>query len=232
MKVAVIQSNYIPWKGYFDIINDVDLFIFYDDVQYTKNDWRNRNQIRTHQGLEWLTIPVGENINRVISDVNIPTAHWQKKHWKSLQQNYGKAPFFKMYQSFFEELYINHKWESLSALNQFIIKHISTEFLGITTQFTSSENYNINGKKLDRLLNLLQYVGTKEYISGISAQSYIEESIFAKLNIKLTYKDYSNYPKYNQLYAPFYHNVSILDILFNCGPEAPYYIWGWRTTNN
>jgi len=231
MKVAVIQSNYIPWKGYFDIINDVDLFIFYDDVQYTKNDWRNRNQIKTHQGLEWLTIPVGENIDRTIADVNIPTKYWQKKHWKSLQQNYSKAPFFKKYQDFFEELYIGHKWHNLSDLNQFIIKYISTEFLGITTTFDNSKNYHLDGKKLDKLLNLLQYVKAEEYVSGINAQSYIEESVFSELNIKLTYKDYSNYPKYNQLHTPFYHNVSILDILFNCGPDASHYIWGWRSNN-
>jgi hypothetical protein len=227
-KVAVLQSNYIPWKGYFDIIHDVDLFIFYDDVQYTKNDWRNRNKIKTAQGVHWLTIPVGSSEQRLIYEVQLNDNHWPKKHWATIQQVYSKRPHFKQYQDFFEDVYTKAEWTTLSELNQFLIKTISSELLGIKTEFRDSREFCLAGQKSNRLLDLLQQAAATLYVSGPSAKNYLDEQSFADAGIKLIYKDYSGYPEYPQPFPPFEHQVAILDALFNCGPETPYYIWGWR----
>ena len=227
-KVAVIQSNYIPWKGYFDIIHDVDQFIFYDDVQYTKNDWRNRNKIKTRQGLHWLTIPIGSRNERLICEVEIDNASWPTKHWETLKQSYSRAPYFKKYQEFFEYVYLEAEWNNLSVLNQFLIKTISKDFLGIDTEFKDSREFRAEGQKLDRLVNLLLKVGTDLYVSGPSAKDYIHEKSFRDAGIEIVYKDYSDYPEYPQLFPPFEHGISILDVLFNCGPQTPDYIWGQR----
>ena len=120
--VVILQSNYIPWKGYFDLIHDADLFIFYDDLQYTKNDWRNRNKIKTEQGLKWLTVPVGIDLNRLIYEVDIKDHTWQKKHWEIIKQSYSKCKYFSNYKSFFENIYLEQEWLNLSAMNQGIVK--------------------------------------------------------------------------------------------------------------
>jgi len=227
-KVAIIQSNYIPWKGYFDIINEVDLFIFYDDVQFTKNDWRNRNKIKTQQGIKWITIPVGKNITRLIHEVEIKETSWQKKHYKMFKQNYLKTPFYKKYNDFLEHVYLENQWKNLSDLNQYTIKTISKELLGMSTKFEDSRFYQITARKQDGVIDLLKKVKASVYISGPSAKNYLEEQSFQQEEIKLIWKDYSNYPEYPQFYPPFEHGVTILDLLFHTGPDAPYYIWGWR----
>lgn len=229
-KVAVIQSNYIPWKGYFDIIHDVDQFIFYDDVQFTKNDWRNRNKIKTVHGPAWLTIPVGKRLDRLICEVELTDDVWRKKHLATIQQAYSKTPYFKMYLDFFEYVYHAAHWSSLSELNHFLISHISREFLGIRAEFKDSREFHAQGEKLDRLIDLLKKVGASIYVSGPSAQAYIDDDAFRNAGIELVYKDYSGYPEYPQLYPPFEHGVSVLDLLFNCGPSSPDFIWGWRST--
>lgn len=226
--VVVLQSNYIPWKGYFDLINDADVFIFYDDVQYTKNDWRNRNKIKTSKGTEWITVPVGPGKNRLIWEVEIVDQTWQSKHWKTLKQNYGNCPNFARYQPFFEDFYLGRKWTSLSQMNQHLIRRISSEMLGIKTEFQDSRAYDVKGVKQDRLLELLQKTGSERYISGPAAKDYIDERSFVEAGIELAWKDYSGYPEYPQRFAPFEHGVSILDLLFNAGPDAPWHIWGWR----
>jgi len=227
-KVAVIQSNYIPWKGYFDIIHDVDLFIFYDDVQYTKNDWRNRNQIKTRHGLHWLTIPVGSHTNKLIYQIELTESQWREKHWTTIQQSYARAQYLNQYLDFFQEVYQDSKWKNLSAFNQFLIKSICTEFLHIKTEFRDSREYSPKGQKLERLLDLLRQAGATHYVSGPSAKGYIDKQLFTESGIELTYKDYSGYPEYPQLFPPFEHQVSIIDVLLTCGPQASYYVWGWR----
>jgi hypothetical protein len=124
-KVAILQSNYIPWKGYFDIINSVDEFIFHDDLQYTKNDWRNRNKIKTKEGVIWLTVPCGSNENRLISEVVLNDDSWQKRHMTLLQLHYKNSPYFDELRSFLEDVYLNTRWSFLSDLNQFLIINIS-----------------------------------------------------------------------------------------------------------
>jgi len=227
-KVAIIQSNYIPWKGYFDIIHDVDQFIFYDDVQYTKNDWRNRNKIKSRNGLHWLTIPVGSHNEKLIYEVEIKNSSWTKKHWETIKQSYSKAPYFNDYKDFFESFYLGAELTNLSELNQYLIKTISKDFLGISTDFKDSREFQPEGQKLSRLIDLLKKVEADLYISGPTAKNYIDENSFKNAGIELVFKDYSRYPEYSQQFPPFEHEVSILDILFNCGRQAPEYIWGWR----
>ena len=227
-RVAILQSNYIPWKGYFDIIHDVDLFIFYDDLQYTKNDWRNRNKIKAEKGPEWITIPTGSNNNRLICEVEIKDSTWQQKHWKTIQQHYSKCPHYGDYQPLFEHIYRDRKWTNLSELNHYLIKTISADLLGIETVFQDSREYTLTGQKLERLLQLVLASAADSYVSGPAARDYIDPSRFGEAGINLVWKDYSGYPEYPQRFPPFEHGVSILDLLFNVGADAPWYIWGWR----
>ncbi len=224
MKVAVLQSNYIPWKGYFDMINDVDLFIFYDEVQYTKNDWRNRNKIYSKQGLSWISVPVEYTFGQTIIETKIKTTqNWQLDHWNKLSNAYKKAPYWDMFKDFFYDVYFNKQWENLYELNRYLIKTISKDFLGITTQFADSRDYNSEGQKADKLLSLLHNVGTTEYVSGPAAKDYISDKQFEEIGIKVIWKDYSGYKEYKQVREPFEAGVSIVDLLFNTGKNAPIY---------
>lgn len=225
-KIAVIQSNYIPWKGYFDIIHDVDIFVFLDDVQMTKRDWRSRNKIKTPRGTEWLSVPVKVRRGQLIHETEIVQDAWQKQHLKSLHTYYSRAPFFNDYISLFDWLY-GETHKNLSEFNRQTTSMIC-DILGIETQLLSSMDLATDGVKDDRLINICQEIGATVYVSGPSARDYIVEEKFQEAGIEVVYKDYSGYPEYPQLFPPFEHAVSILDLLINCGPEAPYHIWGWR----
>jgi hypothetical protein len=225
--VAVLQSNYIPWRGYFDIIHDVDEFIFHDDLQYTKGDWRNRNVIKTPKGTEWLSVPVGANERRLHCDVRIADRSWAARHWRIIQQHYAKAPYFARFRDCFEAFY-NTPWDNLSAMNQHLTRSISRDLLGIETRFTDSRDYEPQGAKQERLLDLLKKCGATTYISGPAGKDYIEPRRFADAGITIVWKDYNGYPEYPQFFPPFVGGVTILDLLFHVGPDAPKYIWGWR----
>lgn len=223
-KVAILQSNYIPWKGYFDLINTVDEFILYDEMQYTKNDWRNRNKIKTSNGVQWITIPVIQNnLHQKINETTVFDKKWNLKHWRTLQQNYAKAPYFKFYKDLFEDLYLNMHTEHLSAINFTFMKTIC-DILGIKTNITWSHDYEYGDGKTERLVRLAKIVGGAEYITGPAAKGYLNEGLFEAENIKVTWMDYSGYKEYHQLYPPFEHGVSVLDLLFNEGPEAPKFL--------
>lgn len=223
--MAVLQSNYIPWRGYFDIIHDVNEFVFYDEVQFTTRDWRSRNYIYGKNGKFLLTISCFGGRDQAISDVKIMPIH---KHFDSIRQAYSKSPFFHKYVDFFADTYLNRTWKYLSHLNQYLIENISRQFLGISTKFTNSKDYISKGTKHTKLLNLVKATGATSYLSGPAAKDYIIEQDYTDNNIGLIWKDYSGYPEYTQMRKPFEHSVSILDLLFNVGDEAPYYIWGWR----
>jgi hypothetical protein len=227
-RVAILQSNYIPWKGYFDIVHDVDLFIFYDDLQFTTRDWRTRNRVKTQNGAEWMTIPAGNDRNRLICEVTLADDTWQAKHWRMLQQNYGRCAHFHRYKDYLESVYLGRRWTHLSELNQSLIRHISHEFLGIRTDFADSRAWSVRGQKLDRLLDLVVQSGATHYLSGPAAKDYIEPARLEQAGVALEWKNYAGYPEYPQRFPPFEHGVSILDLLFNTGPEAPQFIWGWR----
>jgi hypothetical protein len=220
MRVAILQSNYIPWKGYFDIIGSVDLFVFHDDLQYTKGDWRNRNKIKTPKGVEWLTVPCGTSEHRLICDVELTNSDWQRKHWNSIQTHYRNAPYFKQYSAFFEKIYLGGVWSNLSDMNQYVIKAITTELLGIKVQFDDSRAYHLKTAKGNRVIELLKRVDAATYLSGPAAKSYLDESSFAAEGIDLEWMNYAGYPEYPQLNPPFDHSVSIIDLLFNTGSDA------------
>ena len=226
MKAAILQSNYIPWKGYFDIINRVDLFIFHDDLKYTKQDWRNRNKIKTPKGTEWLTVACGTNENRLICEVELKDHQWQRKHWNRIVQNYGKAACFDRYRGFFEEFYLENVWKNLSAMNQYLIKAIAREFLSITTEFDDSRRYNLKNHKAERVIELLKKCGADTYISGPSAKTYLTEGMLKEHNISLEWMNYAGYPEYRQFIPPFEHRVSIIDLLFHEGPNAKSFLTG------
>lgn len=226
-RVAIVQSNYIPWKGYFDLIHDVDEFIFYDNVQYTKHDWRNRNRIKTKSGVRWITIPVGTDQNRRICDVELPPRPWAIQHWQRLTEAYSGTPYFHAYRESLEAIYLERSWRSLSDLNQHLVRTICV-WLGITTAFRDAREFDVSGRGPDRVLNLLYQTGADVYISGPSARAYLDPQRFAAGGIALQWKDYGGYPEYPQVHPPFVHEVSILDLLFHQGRNAPVYIWGWR----
>jgi len=227
-RVVINQSDYLPWKGYFDLIHDADLFIFLDDVQFTHRDWRSRNRIKTPHGLHWLTVPVGGATDRLINEVPLPMCDWTVKHWALLRHAYSACPFFVQYAPFFADVFARPRWATLSALNQFLIKTIARDFLQIQTEFADSSTYKVEAVKQERILGLLKAAGGTTYISGPAARSYLDPARFEKEGIELIWKDYSGYPEYKQPHPPFEHAVSIVDLLFSTGPNAPEYIWGWR----
>ena len=224
-RIAILQSNYIPWKGYFDMIAAVDEFILYDDMQYTKRDWRNRNLIKTPQGPQWLTVPVKVKgrYDQTIRETEIDGTDWAQVHWKALTRNYPRAPHFEEIAKIFEPLYMRREYTHLSALNREFIEAVCA-YLGITTKISNSWDYVLTDGKTERLADLCVQAGGAEYISGPAAKDYIEEQHFAKRGIKLTWFDYSGYAEYPQLWGEFTHGVSILDLLFNCGKDAPRYM--------
>lgn len=223
MNVVILQPSYIPWRGYFHQIARADLFIFYDDVQYDKHGWRNRNQIKTAQGKQWLSIPVhsaGVTQGIPIKDVKIDWSKpWAKNHWKALTFSYSKAPFFHQFAPLFEPFY--QRQDMLLADFTIDLTIALARELGIThTKFIrSSEIPGINGQKTERLIQILTSVGTTHYISGPSARDYIEQEQFDAAGITLEYMVY-DYPEYPQLYPPFDPQVSALDLLFMTGSDA------------
>lgn len=224
-RVAILQSNYIPWKGYFDLIASVDEFIIYDDMQYTRRDWRNRNQIKTPQGRQWLTVPVKVKgkYYQTIRETELDGSDWAQAHWKALTLNYCRAPHFEEIASWLEPFYRHSSHTHLSVLNRELIEMICA-WLGIKTQIRNSWDYRLVEGKTERLVDLCVQAGASEYISGPAARDYIQEPLFAERSIQLTWFDYAGYPEYPQLWGEFVHGVTILDLLFNCGKHSPRYM--------
>ncbi|VTU18895.1 WbqC family protein [Variovorax sp. PBL-E5] len=222
-KIAIVQSNYIPWKGYFDLIARVDEFVLYDDMQYTRRDWRNRNQIKTPQGLHWLTVPViaKGKYTQKIKDTEIDGTAWAELHWKAFEQNYKRAACFNEVADWLAPYYFSSDVPThLSVLNRRLIEAICG-YLKIETKISSSSDYALSEGKTERLADICVQAGASEYFSGPSARDYVDESIFAQRGIGLHWFDYSGYGEYPQLWGEFTHEVTILDLLFNCGREAP-----------
>jgi hypothetical protein len=220
-KIAISQSNYIPWKGYFDLINSVDEFVLYDDMQYTKRDWRNRNKIKTKDGTQWLSIPVevkGKYLQK-INETKISDPKWGRSHWDSIYYNYKKAPYFTEYKDIFEYIYLDSKEELLSRVNYTFIKVVCS-ILKIKTEVLWSDFFELHADRNNRLIDICKKRDALEYYSGPSAKSYMDLSLFEKSNIAVTFYDYSGYPEYQQQFGDFDHAVTILDLLFNAGPNA------------
>jgi WbqC-like protein family len=223
-RVAILQSNYIPWKGYFDLIGLVDEFVLLDDVQYTKNDWRNRNRIKTQQGVAWLTIPVEHSgrFGQRIDEVRAAGDRWRLKHWRSIVQSYASAPFFALYRDRLEELYSMSE-EQLSVVNRSFLEALC-ELLGVRTRISASTDYPLVDGKTERLVEICRSLDGSTYLSGPAARDYLDESLFTAAGMSVEYMDYSGYPEYPQLYPPFEHSVSVIDLLVTMGPEAPRYL--------
>lgn len=219
-KIAILQPNYIPWKGYFDLINLVDAFVLLDNVQYTKRDWRNRNQLKTPQGLHWLSIPVRQvSQKQLIKDTQIISPKWIKQHWKTWKTYYQKAIFFPFYKDFLENLYQTCNYKYLGEINYHFIQAIN-QLLGIQTPIFWASDYKVSEDKNYRLIELVQLLDGNVYLSGPAAKTYLDEAAFWEANIEVMWMDYAHYPVYQQLYPPFRHEVSILDLLLHEGPKG------------
>jgi len=194
-------------------------------MQYTRRDWRNRNKIKTAKGLQWLTIPVEVKgkYYQSINDTIVSDSTWSKKHWNTIKQNYSKANYFKNYKDVFEELYLTCNEKHLSQINYKFIAAIN-DVLGINTNIRWSSDFNLVDSKTERLLGICKDCKATEYISGPSAQGYLDETLFQQENINVTWMDYSNYSEYTQLYEEFEHAVTVLDLIFNEGINATNYM--------
>jgi hypothetical protein len=225
MRIAILQSSYIPWKGYFDLIRSVDEFVLFDDAQFTRRDWRNRNRIKTPQGPEWLTIPVCSKGNyfEPIKSITVSETGWAMRHWRTLRANYARAPCFSYCAERFERLYAECHDTHLSGINYRWIAAVC-ELLGIRTKVSWSMDYELAEGKTERLVGICRQAGADTYISGPAARAYIDPALFDAANITLRYFDYAGYPEYPQLYPPFDHHVSVLDLLFHQGPDAIRYM--------
>ena len=228
-RVGIIQSSYVPWRGYFDFIRSVDLFVIYDDVQYSTGSWRNRNQLKMRDGLRWLTVPVHASVSRAIDEtpLALDEGDWRPRHRRMLEEALGTAPYFddalRLWQAG-----VADEAASIGALNVRLLRAI-TEYLGIRTEIRMSRPYAARGAKTERLIDLLQKVGATTYVSGPTARGYLDEGAFHRAGINLEYKSY-DYEPYPQLWGPFVGTVSILDLIANTGPRAPHYLAS-RTAN-
>jgi hypothetical protein len=221
--IAILQSNYIPWKGYFDLIASVDEFLIFDEVQYTRRDWRNRNRIIVQGTVKWLTIPVKTKglylgpIEEIETDGN----GWAEQHWKTISHAYGKAPHFAQYRPVLEAAYLKAAHlHLLTEINELFLRML-VEILGIATPLTRTDVVPHTATvPTDRLVEICVARQATEYVSGPAARAYIEPEKFADAGVTLKYADYSGYPIYEQHATAFEHGVSILDLLMRCGRAA------------
>jgi hypothetical protein len=223
--VAIVQSNYVPWKGYFDLMRLVDEFVLYDDVQYTRRDWRNRNRLKSPNGVRWLTIPIqvkGRYFQQ-IDETLVNDPEWAAQHWSTLVAWYGGAPFFDHYRPILEPLYRDMREEYLSHINRRLLETLA-RLLGISTPLTAASDYRPDGRKSERLVSICQAAGADRYVSGPAAKAYLDEELFRAAGIEVAWMSYEGYPEYPQPHPPFVHQVSALDLLFNAGEQAPRYL--------
>jgi len=223
--IIITQSNYIPWKGYIDAIAAVDVFVVYDDMQYTKRDWRNRNLIKTGQGRKWLSIPVDVKgkFYQKIKETKVSDIRWRESHLGQIKETYRNAKQFQEYWPLIESWYMKCDFEYLTEINVHFITQICSE-LNIDTSIRFSSEFELEEDRTDRLVSICQELGADQYYSGPAAKSYMEEDKFRDSGIKLNYLDYSDYVEYPQLHDPFEHGVTILDMFFNLGDSTKDYL--------
>jgi WbqC-like protein len=226
-RVVIVQSSYIPWKGYFDLIAAADELVLYDEVQYTRRDWRNRNRIKTREGTIWLTIPVAVKGQYFapIREIEVSDPEWNVRHWRTLAASYSRARCFREMTPLLENLYLGCRETRLSEINRRFLAALCG-LLGIDTPLRWSWEYPSagTGGPSERLAEICSQSGADVYISGPAAKAYLQPGPFAERGIRVEYFDYSGYPEYEQLHPPFDHHVSILDLLFNAGSDARRYL--------
>lgn len=219
--VAVLQPGYLPWLGFFEQMHSSHVFVLLDDVQYDKNGWRNRNRIRTPNdaGWSWLTVPVAREhlIERRIMDVRIAPGSWASVHWRALRHSYSRAPYFADHASFFEELYAR-PWERLVDLDLAIIDYLAGA-LGIRRRMHRASELAVAGRKTDRLIEICRRLGATRYYSGAVARAYLDVDQMRAAGIEVEFQDF-RHPVYAQVYRPFVPYLSVVDLLFNCGPRS------------
>ena len=231
-KVIITQSNYIPWKGYFTTMRDATHLVLYDDMQYTRRDWRNRNKIiTTNSGPAWLTIPIDVKgkYHQKINEARVKDTSWPQDHWNRIQHNYRKAPCFKEYSKYFEDLYLKEfsTYVYLSDINKVLLKKC-IDLLGIEIEIIDSREFSLRGDRTEKLVNICKDLNADEYFTGPAAKNYMDEEAFTKKGISVTYYDLNNFPEYKQMWEGFSHNVSILDMFFNLGDDTVKH-FNWRT---
>lgn len=225
-RVAILQSSYIPWKGYFDLIRSVDEFVLYDDAQFTRRDWRNRNVIRTKDGPLWLTVPVAQkgNYHAPIHEMEISDADWARRHWRTLETVYRRAPGFPILGPALEAAYAACEGERrLSAVNRKLLESLC-DLLGIRTVMSWSMDYRPEGDRNTKLLDICRKSGAGAYVSGPAARTYLDVGLFAAEGVAVEFFDYSGYPEYTPLWPPFEHQVSVVDLLLCTGTDARSYL--------
>ena len=219
MMVAIHQPQYLPWLGYFDKMQRADVFCYLDNVQYKKNEWQNRNRIKTAQGWQWITVPVGYRFPQKINEVNInDTVKWKQKHLQALLTNYSKAPFYKEFIDCFEGAYAK-KYARLSELNIHLIGTLR-EILGLGQKpiLTASE-LTLSTDPTERLIDICRAAGGDTYLAGKDGARYMDLERFLDSGIKVVFQDFIH-PVYPQLFGNFVSHLSIVDLLFNCGTES------------
>lgn len=219
--LAVLQPGYLPWLGFFDLLDRADVFVIYDDVDFDKNGWRNRNRIKTSQGVAWLSVPVltsgrsGQLVNETIIDRN---QLWQRKHIRSIREAYARAPFFRDRIEPLEEL-LSRPWERLVDLDLALIG-LMASWLGLGgKQMVASSGLGIPRGRNERLLAMCERFGTEVYLSGNLAKSYLDVEAFGREGVAVEWQDYAH-PVYGQLHGPFEPHLSTLDLIFNEGPAS------------
>jgi hypothetical protein len=221
--VAIHQPQYLPWLGYFNKIYKADAFCYLDNVQYKKNEWQNRNRIKTVKGWQWITVPVKYRFPQKIIDVKINnTENWRKKHLRTIITNYNKTPFFKDYIGIFEEIY-SKDWENISDLNIHMIKSICDIINVVDKINVKSSNLDVSDDPTDRLIDICKLLGGDTYLSGRDGANYMNLERFKEREIKVVFQDFQH-PEYHQLFDGFQSHMSIIDLIFNCGPESLDYI--------
>lgn len=206
------------------MINSVDVFVIYDEVQYTKNDWRNRNIIKTRNGKEWITIPVRQKtLSQRIDETEVLKSNWNVKHWNTIQMNYGRAPFFSEMKDFLEELYLSCNTSLLTEINKRFLFAVAG-YLGIQTKIVDSKELKLLGDRNERLVEACKKLDATTYLSGPAAANYLNADLFRQANIEVEWMSYEGYPEYAQPYPPFEGGVSILDVLLNTGKESGKFI--------
>lgn len=218
--VAILQSNYLPWKGYFQIIDESDVFVFYDDAQYTKNDWRNRNIVKSANGPLWITVPVlrAGRVGQRILDAQIDSrTPWARSHRRTIEQTYARAPHSGDALELLDAIYAR-PWDRLSDLNQFATRRIC-EAIGIRTEFENSTDFPESDDPTGRLVEICRRLDATEYLTGPTAADYLDVRQFDEAGIECRFMKY-DHPEYPQVHPPFDHRVSIVDLIAHCGFEC------------
>jgi hypothetical protein len=220
MVLTAHQPVYLPWLGLFHKISLADTFVSFNRVQYLPKDWNNRNRIKTRTGPVWLTVPVLTKGHRFkgIDEIEIDNrSPWQRKHWRTLEHSYGKAPYFAKYSSFFEDIY-SREWTHLAALNDEMLRWFLAA-LGINVEFTRASDHHFTGTKGALVLDMCRTLGAERYIFGALGREYADVEPFTEAGIEVVFQDYEH-PTYPQLYGGFEPYLSVVDLLFNCGEES------------